>query len=64
MSADTFAGYTAGLTAPASRMAAVTPHDTNDLPVASRALWVCSAGNVALIGVHDTVAVTLSTGTS
>lgn len=46
--ADDFAGYAAALNAPGGNAAAVTPHDTNPLPNASRALWIGVAGNVAV----------------
>lgn len=48
-----------GQDAPAVETAAVTPNNTNDLPVTCRALWVGTGGDVALMAAGDTVAVTL-----
>lgn len=48
-----------GQDAPAVETAVVTPHNTNDLPVTCRALWVGTAGDVALMAAGDTVAVTI-----
>jgi hypothetical protein len=45
--------------APSSHASAVTPHDTNDLPFISRALFVGGAGNVAVeMGSGDNVTFT------
>lgn len=41
---------------PASGVEAVTPHDTNELTVVSRALWVGSAGDLAVLMVDGTTA--------
>lgn len=41
-------------------LAAVTPHDDNDLDPIADELWVGGAGNVVLIGADDTVSVTIT----
>lgn len=46
---DRFEAHAAGLEAPASHGFAVTPHDSNPLAETTRALYVGSAGNVALV---------------
>lgn len=48
---DTFAGYSTGIDSPATQAAAVTPNDAADLTVASRALYVGTAGNLAVVTV-------------
>jgi hypothetical protein len=49
------------ISAPAAYLRAVTPHDTNPLTDgACRALWVGGAGNLSLIAIGDTSAVTIS----
>lgn len=57
--ADNFAGYNSGLTSPATKLRAVTPADGTDLDPIPRALWVGSAGNIAIIAADDSSAVTL-----
>lgn len=53
---DEFSYHRAGLTSPAEGGAAVTPSDSEDLPTASRALYIGGAGNVAVVTVGgDTV---------
>ncbi len=47
--------------APASSLKVVTPHASNTLPDGvCRALWVGTAGDVAVIAEDDTVAITLT----
>ena len=46
---DNFAGNTPERAQPARRAEAVTPHDTNELTLVSRGLWVGGAGNVAVV---------------
>jgi|DEB0MinimDraft_10_1074344.scaffolds.fasta_scaffold02223_8 hypothetical protein len=46
--ADKFEIYTESLDGPATGIASVTPHDTNDLAQASRAIYVGGAGDVAV----------------
>lgn len=58
--ADDFSGYNKGLTSPATKLRAVTPADGSDLDPIPRALWVGTAGNVAIIAADDSSAVTLS----
>jgi hypothetical protein len=41
-------------------LAAVTPHDTNELTYTARALYIGGAGDVALIAGGDSAAVTLA----
>jgi hypothetical protein len=45
---DNFASFQDGLTSPAENAVAVTPHNSTDLAVASRALWVGGAGNISV----------------
>lgn len=49
--ADRYANLSGDLSSPAKYAAAVTPDDSNDLPNASKRLWVGGAGNVALVTV-------------
>lgn len=56
---DTFAAYSTGIDSPATYAAAVTPNDAADLAVAGRALYVGTAGNLAVVTVGGS-AVTLS----
>jgi hypothetical protein len=48
---DTFSGYSNGLGSPAAQAATVTPNDAADLPTASRALYVGTAGNLVIVTV-------------
>lgn len=52
MTTDRFAGVDSGLTGPAENGAVVTPDDNNDLPIASKRLWIGGAGNVALVTIR------------
>jgi len=52
--ADRYFGTGDDLLSPASDGVAVTPSDTQDLPVASKRLWVGGAGNVTIITVRGT----------
>ena len=45
---DPHAGSGDGLGTPARRALAVTPHDTDALPILAKALWVGTAGSVVL----------------
>jgi hypothetical protein len=58
--ADLYQGAGDDLDGPASRLRAVTPSDTAPLPIASKALYVGGAGNVAIIAVNDTSPVVLA----
>ena len=49
MMTDRFEAHAAGLDAPASHGFAVTPHDSTLLVETTRALYVGSAGHVALV---------------
>ena len=61
--ADPFKDFTPGLESPASHLALVTPSDTADLPVASRALNVATTGSVTVTTVQgDTATVTIAAG--
>ena len=51
--------FAPGQDAPAVETATVTPHNTNDLAVTCRALWIGTGGDVALMAAGDTIAVTL-----
>lgn len=57
---DLYQGQGQDLLSPARRCAMVTPSDTNLLPLASKALYVGVAGNVALLAVGDTHPVTFT----
>lgn len=56
--ADRYNAGSSGLTGSATRSAAVSPNDSTDLANVTRALWVGGAGNVALMLVDDSSAVT------
>lgn len=43
---DTYRGFTPSLEASATNAAAVIPHDTNQLPYVTRALYIGTAGDV------------------
>lgn len=45
---DEFSGHETGLTTPAVRAADIVPSDSVALPVASRAIYVGTAGNVRI----------------
>jgi hypothetical protein len=47
-----------GLDAPACQAFAVTPNDAADLAFTSRGIWVGGAGNIAVILLNDSSAVT------
>jgi hypothetical protein len=53
MSEDRFVAYAGAITAPATRILTITPHDTNELPRIGRALIVASGGTVVLRGMDD-----------
>lgn len=60
---DLFADFRPGLESPASRLAAVTPSDSVDLAVTSRAINVAAAGNVRVTtSGGDTVTVHIAAG--
>ncbi len=46
--------------APARNVTLLTPDDNNDLANVAKALWVGGAGNISLIAVDDSAAVTIS----
>lgn len=45
-----FAQHQSGLTAPARKGFAITPHNTNPLAVTPRAIYVGGAGNIVITG--------------
>lgn len=45
---DNFASHVPGTTSPAGNAVAVTPHNSTDLTIASRALWIGGAGNISV----------------
>jgi len=53
--ADLFSNFKAGLSSPASNAFAITPHDTNDLAIMTRGIYVGASGDLK---------VTLSGGTT
>ncbi|MCP8881907.1 hypothetical protein NIM87_00130 [Devosia sp. XJ19-1] len=46
---DQFDTFQNGLTAPATRATAITPHDANDLAFVTRAIYVGGAGDLSVI---------------
>lgn len=58
--ADLYANQAPSLDSPAMTAAAVTPNDSNDLAVTARALYVGGAGDLSLVLVGDTAAVTFA----
>ena len=52
--ADNFQEYNTGLDSPAESVESVTPHDTTELTIVSRALYVGVAGDVAVLMSDDT----------
>lgn len=60
---DLFARHTVGLESPAAHLYAVTPSDTDDLPIACRALNVGATGTVQVTTVGGEVAtITVAAG--
>jgi hypothetical protein len=56
--ADPFAGLVDGVSAPATRGVAVTPHDANALADVPKALFIGVGGDVVVRGLNDTADVT------
>jgi hypothetical protein len=56
--ADTFADLQPSINAPARKAFAVTTHNTNELAVLPREVYVGGAGDLTVILADDTVAVT------
>ena len=54
---DPFSTKVVAVDQPIRRAVAVTPHDTNDLAIVCRSLYVGGQGNVNVILADDTVAV-------
>jgi hypothetical protein len=53
-------GIPTGSTGPATKLIAITKSDSTDLTTSKvRALWIGGAGDVAVIALNDTAAVTL-----
>lgn len=53
---DTFANNQSGLESPYANGAAITPHDTDELPNVTRGIWVGGAGAVKVTTVKgDTI---------
>lgn len=51
---DNFNTYTPGLESPASHLQTITPSDTEDLPIVSRALNVSTTGQVRVTTISGT----------
>lgn len=47
------------LVAPYTHLAAITPHDTNELGYVTRAIYVGADGNITLVAQDDSATVTL-----
>lgn len=47
--ADTFANLQKGLTAPADKYFAITPHDSTNFSVSTRGIYVGGAGNLVAV---------------
>ena len=58
--ADKFEKFPSNIESPAERAFVVVPNDATDLAVSTRALYVGGSGDVAVILVGDSVAVTFS----
>lgn len=56
---DTYEKYASGLTSPATRAFAITPHDTNELAVVPRAVYCSVTGQAVVVLANDTASVTL-----
>ena len=56
--ADAFSGLVDGVSAPATRGVAVSPHDTNPLADIPKALFIGGAGDLVVRGVNDSADVT------
>jgi hypothetical protein len=50
---DATFGHSTGVSGPARQLRAVTPHDTNDLALYARSLYVGGAGDLRVIAVGD-----------
>ncbi len=59
MQFDPFAGAGDSLVAPAKHVFAITPHATSDLPMAAKALYVGSSGDLVMRAVDSDEDVTL-----
>lgn len=57
--ADYFSNFSPGLESPANNAFAITPSDTVDLPVVTRAIYVGGGGSIAVILAGDASSVTL-----
>lgn len=54
-------GVPVGFDGPGTKLLAITPADATDLTASKiRALWVGGAGNLSLIALNDTTAVTIT----
>lgn len=51
---DEYSAFSRTLTSPAEDGFAITPHDTNDLAAATKAIYVGGAGAVSLVTVRGT----------
>lgn len=57
MGTDTFVTYAEGLDTPAVKAFAITPHATNELTTYTRGIYVGTAGNINMVLVDDSSAV-------
>jgi hypothetical protein len=57
---DSFLNRADAVQAPATRLVAVTPHDSNPLPETPKALYVGIGGDLAVVGAGGGAAVTLA----
>lgn len=58
--ADTFTNYENGVESPARKSFAITPHDSNALAVAPRAIYTGSGGTIVVRLLEDSADVTFS----
>jgi len=59
---DFYDKHPRSLESPASYAAAVTPNDDTDLPTATRALYVGTAGNLAIVTVGGSIVTLVGAG--
>ena len=61
---DPFKNKSVNITDPSPNAFAITPHDTNELPSVTRAIYVGETGDIKCILANNTVAVTFVNATA